>query len=121
MNSSEVLLNNAERYGLLVASSVNGSAGDDQSALRQSRSNIGTCNLLSEDIILYLHLDMQYIETTLVVTGNQYRDAPTSSVSFPTAADLVNYTKGSMDSTQINIPLSLIQERMTEIDDSCKL
>lgn len=51
MNSSEVLLNNAERYGLLVASSVNGSAGDDQSALRQSRSNIGTCNLLSEDNI----------------------------------------------------------------------
>ena len=64
---------------------------------------------------------MQYIETTLVVTGNQYREAPTSSVSFPTAADLVNYTKGSMDSTQINIPPSLIQDRMTEIDDSCKL
>ena len=46
MNSSEVLLNNAERYGLLVASSVNGSAGDDQSAVRQSRSNIGTCNTI---------------------------------------------------------------------------
>ena len=60
MNSSEVLLNNAERYGLLVASSVNGSAGDDQSALRQSRSNIGTCNFISED--LHLHLDMYEIE-----------------------------------------------------------
>jgi hypothetical protein len=55
------------------------------------------------------------------VTGNQYRDAPTSTVSFPTAADLVNYIKGSMESTQINISPSLIQERMTEMDDSCKL
>jgi hypothetical protein len=41
MNSSEVLLNNAERYGLLVASSLNESADDDQSAVRQSRTNIG--------------------------------------------------------------------------------
>lgn len=53
MNSSEVLLNNAERYGLLVASSVNGSAGDDQSAVRQSRSNIGTCNTIIGDPYLY--------------------------------------------------------------------
>ena len=58
---------------------------------------------------------------SLVVTGNQYREAPTSSVSFPTAADLVNYTKGSMDrTTQINVPPSLIQERMTEMDDTSK-
>ena len=39
---------------------------------------------------------------------------------FPTAADLVNYTKSSMDNAQINIPPSLIQERMTEMDDSGK-
>ena len=42
MNGSEMLLNNAERYGLLVASSVNGS-DDDRSSIRQSRSNIGIC------------------------------------------------------------------------------
>ena len=54
------------------------------------------------------------------MTGNQYREAPTSSVRFPTAVDLVNYTKDSMDSAQINIPPSLIQERMMGMDDSCK-
>ena len=57
MNSSEVLLNNAERYGLLVASSVNESAGDDQSAVRQSRSNIGTCNYQEIHACLSLYLD----------------------------------------------------------------
>lgn len=58
MNSSEVLLNNAERYGLLVASSVNESMGDDQSAVRQSRSNIGTyVQLLGDRYLEYLQLD----------------------------------------------------------------
>jgi hypothetical protein len=55
MNSSEVLLNNAERYGLLVASSVNESADVDQSAVRQSRSNIGIRNLTSDDLICTIH------------------------------------------------------------------
>lgn len=41
MNGSELLLNNAERYGLLVASSANGS-NSNQNAIRQSRQNIGT-------------------------------------------------------------------------------
>ena len=40
MNGSEMLLNNAERYGLLVASSSNGSNSED-SVVRQSRLNIG--------------------------------------------------------------------------------
>ena len=64
MNSSEVLLNNAERYGLLVASSVNMSAGDDQSAVRQSRSNIGTCNFNFRIHISTLH-DVHYVEISI--------------------------------------------------------
>ena len=53
-----------------------------------------------------------------VVTGNRYREPPVSAVRFPIPDDLVNYTKDSMDSAQINLPPSLIQERMTEMDDN---
>ena len=52
------------------------------------------------------------------MTGNQYREPPVSAVRFPIPDDLVNYTKGSMDSAQINLPPSLIQERMTEMEDN---
>ena len=52
------------------------------------------------------------------MTGNRYREPPVSAVRFPIPDDLVNYTKGSMDSAQINLPPSLIQERMTEMDDN---
>lgn len=42
MNGSEILLNNAERYGMLVASSASVSDGDkSDSVIRQSRMNIG--------------------------------------------------------------------------------
>ena len=54
------------------------------------------------------------------MTGNQYREPPASAVRFPIAPDLVNYTKGSMDSTQISLPPSLIQERMAEMDNNGK-
>ena len=44
MNGSELLLNNAERYGLLVASSANGTR-EEQTPVRQSRRNIGIGNI----------------------------------------------------------------------------
>lgn len=54
-----------------------------------------------------------------VVTGNQYRDPPPSTMlRFPIGADLVNYTKRNRDFSEINIPPSLIQERMDEMDDN---
>ena len=40
MNGSEMLLNSAEQYGLLVALSSNGS-NSEESVVRQSRLNIG--------------------------------------------------------------------------------
>ena len=40
MGGSEMLLSNAEQYGLLVALSSNGSNSED-SVVRQSRLNIG--------------------------------------------------------------------------------
>lgn len=53
-----------------------------------------------------------------VVTGNQYREPPSSAIRFPIAADLVNFTKGSRDISEVTVPPSLIQERMTEMNDN---
>ena len=57
----------------------------------------------------------------LVVTGNQYSEPPSSAIKFPIAADLVNYTKNIKEVSEINIPTSLVQERMEEMDDNGEL
>ena len=57
----------------------------------------------------------------LVVTGNQYSEPPSSAIKFPIAADLVNYTKNIKEVSEINIPPSLVQERMEEMDDNGEL
>ena len=62
MNGSEMLLNNAERYGLLVASSSNGSNSED-SVVRQSRLNIGN------NYKTYLLLRRQYIVAVFILVS----------------------------------------------------
>ena len=53
-----------------------------------------------------------------VVTGNQYREPPSAAIKFPIADDLVNFTKGSREVSEVNVPPSLVQERMAEMDEN---
>lgn len=54
----------------------------------------------------------------IVVTGNQYREPPSAALRFPIAADLVNFTKGNREFSEVNVPPSLVQERMAEMDEN---
>lgn len=52
------------------------------------------------------------------MTGSRYSEPPSSDIKFPTADDTVNYTLGRNDFSKINIPPSLIKERMNEMADN---
>ena len=52
------------------------------------------------------------------MTGNQYREPPSAAIKFPVASDLVNFTKGSREVSEVNVLPSLVQERMAERDDN---
>ena len=52
------------------------------------------------------------------MTGNQYREPPSVAIRFPIAADLVNFTMGSREISEVNVPPSLVQEMMAEMDEN---
>ena len=54
-----------------------------------------------------------------VVVGEQYREAPTTDLRFPTTADLVNFTD-SKESSAITIPSSVVNERLGKMGDGGK-
>ena len=54
-----------------------------------------------------------------VVVGEQYREAPTADLQFPTTADLVNFTD-SKKSSAITIPSSVVKGRLGEMGDGGK-
>ena len=113
-NVSETLLNNVERYAIVVASMGNASDSEQQNRLRKSRENVGKTIQSYRQFIIHdtSHL-YTYIIICAVVSTEQYQDPPLFDLQFPDKKDLINYTK-SGDISKITIPPSLVQERLGE-------
>lgn len=119
MTSSELLLNNAERYAFTTATSINMTENTEGSNVTQSRTNIGNFNKHSYSYCtLYSTPNLKlFLSNITVVVGQRYQNPPKIDLRFPFSPDLINYTSSQNIST-ITIPASLVRERLDKMGDN---